>query len=98
MENETGHLVKLDLHDMAGSMTDEYRNIVLSRINNHVTRLAVSRKDFHWHHHDHSDEMFLVIEGKLMVDLEDRTEELTPGQMITIPKKVRHRTRAVEHE
>jgi len=40
--------------------------------------------------------MFYIIEGQLFVDLEDRTEELGPGQMITISKKVKHKTRSTE--
>jgi mannose-6-phosphate isomerase-like protein (cupin superfamily) len=60
----------------------------------HVVKLSVLQRAFHWHLHKNSDELFYVIEGMLFVDLEDRTEEIGPGQMITIPKNVRHRTRS----
>ncbi len=44
------------------------------RINDHVVRLSVIQKDFHWHKHNKSDEFFYVIEGELNVDFEDKTE------------------------
>ena len=50
--------------------------------------------DFHWHSHDRSDELFYVIEGKLFVDFADKTEEVLPGELITVPKGIKHRTRA----
>jgi mannose-6-phosphate isomerase-like protein (cupin superfamily) len=48
---------------------------------------------FYWHYHPNSDETFLVLEGVLCIDLEDRTVELSPGQLITIPANTMHRTR-----
>ncbi|NET10615.1 MAG: cupin domain-containing protein, partial [Symploca sp. SIO2B6] len=42
--------------------------------------------EFHWHSHTDSDEFFFVIDGELFIDLEDRTERLSSGQMMTIPK------------
>ena len=77
---------------MTRDIDDDWNDFVVSEINDHVVRLSVLQRDFHWHLHKNSDELFFVIEGKLFVDPEDRTEEIGPGQMITIPKNVRHRT------
>lgn len=96
MDTTIGQLAKLDVQELTRGINDEWKNFVVSRINDHVVRLSVLQRDFHWHSHPESDEMFYVIEGRLFVDLEDRTEELNSGQMITIPKKVKHRTRSIE--
>ncbi|MFC2170775.1 cupin domain-containing protein, partial [Calditrichota bacterium] len=48
------------------------------------------------HKHDVEDEFFYVVEGLLLIDLEDRTVELKPMQAFSIPRGVRHRTRAPE--
>jgi mannose-6-phosphate isomerase-like protein (cupin superfamily) len=48
---------------------------------------------YHWHCHPDSDESFLVMEGGLFIDFDDRTVEVLPGQMITVNRRVRHRTR-----
>lgn len=73
--------------------TDRYKNIPLSLINDHVVRLAVMTGAFYWHYHPNSDETFLVMEGVVCIDLEDRTVELSAGQLFTIPAGVRHCTR-----
>jgi len=50
---------------------------------------------YHWHFHPNSDETFLVIEGRLAIDFENGSLELQPGQLLTIPSGVRHRTRPI---
>ncbi len=58
-------------------------------------RLGVIEGDFHWHHHDDTDEFFLVLEGELHIDVQDReTVVLEPHQGFTVPRGVEHRTRA----
>jgi mannose-6-phosphate isomerase-like protein (cupin superfamily) len=65
-------------------------------VNDAVVRLGVVEGEYHWHKHDHEDEFFYVVEGRFIVDLEDRSVELLPRQGITVPRGVVHRTRAPE--
>jgi mannose-6-phosphate isomerase-like protein (cupin superfamily) len=58
--------------------------------------LGVVQGQFHWHKHDQEDEFFYVVQGCFVIELEDRTLELSPGQGFTIPKGVMHCTRAAE--
>jgi len=70
-------------------------NQTLTAVGESVVRLGVIEGDFHWHKHEEEDEFFLVIEGQLLIDLEDReTVTLDPHQGFTVPKGVVHRTRA----
>jgi mannose-6-phosphate isomerase-like protein (cupin superfamily) len=46
--------------------------------------------NFHWHKHDDTDEFFMVIEGQLDIELDDKTVSLTPGKAFTAPKGVMH--------
>jgi mannose-6-phosphate isomerase-like protein (cupin superfamily) len=82
----------------AGAMSREDRgtwwNQSLCRVNDCVTRLGIFEGEFHWHKHDQEDEIFFVLEGHLLIDLEGRTVELDPHQGICIPKGVLHRPRA----
>ena len=48
-----------------------------------------------WHFHPNSDETFLVVEGRLSIAFENGSPELVPGQLLTVPRGVRHRTRPV---
>ena len=59
-----------------------------------MIRLGIVQGEFHWHKHDRDDEFFFVLEGRLLIDLQDRTIELGPGQGATVPKSVLHRPRA----
>ncbi len=70
-----------------------YNNHPIARVNDHEIRISTMTEPFAWHCHPDSDETFLVLEGGLFIDLDDRTVELPPGHMITIERGVRHRTR-----
>jgi mannose-6-phosphate isomerase-like protein (cupin superfamily) len=88
-------LVAVDLKQQADQVTERYKNSVLLNVNQHCVRLAVMEGEYPWHRHPNSDECFLVVEGELEIDLDDgKLVVLKPGQMLTIPAGVRHRTRA----
>ena len=74
----------------------EYKwfNQTLCKVNGSVVRVAIIEGEYHWHKHDEDDEFFYVVEGQLLIDLEDRTVELDPGQGFVVPRQVVHRTRA----
>jgi mannose-6-phosphate isomerase-like protein (cupin superfamily) len=82
------------------ALTDACRykwyNQTLCQVNASVVRLGVVEGEYHWHKHDDDDEFFYVIEGRLIIDLEDRTVELNTRQGFVVPKGVVHRTRALE--
>jgi mannose-6-phosphate isomerase-like protein (cupin superfamily) len=74
----------------------KWYNQTLCQVNESVVRLGVIEGEYHWHKHDGDDEFFYVVEGKLFIDLEDRTVELLPRQGFVVPKGIVHRTRAKE--
>lgn len=77
------------------SMDAVYENHPIAEINDHVVRISIMTEPYHWHFHPNSDETFLVMEGRLAIDFEGGSVELAPGQMVTVPRGVRHRTRPV---
>mgnify|MGYP002624451292 CR=1 FL=1 len=91
-----GPLELIDVEALADACTDPWFNQSLCEVNDCVVRLGVLHGEFHWHHHDEEDELFYILSGCLMIDLEDRTVTLKPGQGFVVPKTVRHRTRAPE--
>ena len=84
----------IDEKAVADACTDKWFNQTLCRVNDSVVRLGVVEGEYHWHKHDGDDEFFYVVEGRLFIDLEDRTLELGPRQGTVIPKGVMHRARA----
>ncbi len=91
-----GPLELVDVPALVEACRDRWYNQTLCRVNDAVVRLGVVQGEYHWHAHDADDEFFFVLEGRLRVDLEDRTFELGPGQGLVVPRQMRHRTRAPE--
>ena len=91
-----GPLTLIDVMQLRDSVTEQWFNQTLCTVNDCVVRLGVVQGEFHWHHHDVEDEFFYVVSGRLLIDLDDRTVELLPNQGFTVPKGIRHRTRAPE--
>jgi mannose-6-phosphate isomerase-like protein (cupin superfamily) len=86
----------IDVRKLHTTCKETWFNQTLCRVNDCVVRLGVVQGEFHWHKHDNEDEFFYVVEGKFLIDLGDRTVELSPQQAFTVPKGVLHRTRAPE--
>jgi mannose-6-phosphate isomerase-like protein (cupin superfamily) len=86
----------VDLATEAAAVTEEYRNQVLSKVNTSCLRLGVLSGNYPWHQHPRSDELFVVMEGKLEIELADgSTLRLRPWQSVVIPAGTVHRTRGV---
>jgi len=84
----------IDISTLITNCTEKWQNLSLCKVNDSVVRLAVIEGEFHWHKHEKEDEFFLVIEGELLIDLEDKTIKLKPNQGFTVPMGIIHRTRA----
>jgi mannose-6-phosphate isomerase-like protein (cupin superfamily) len=91
-----GPLERIDVQALADACTHPWYNQTLAQVNDAVVRLGVLQGEYHWHKHDKEDEFFFVVEGRFLIDLEDRTVELRPRQGFTVPRGVVHRTRAPE--
>ena len=88
------HLQLIDEKALSDAAPHKWYNQTLCQVNGSVIRVGVVQGEYHWHKHDHDDEFFYVLEGKLLVDLEDRTVELAPRQGMVVSKGILHRTRA----
>ena len=86
----------IDIQRLIDESGETWYNQTLCRVNDCVVRLGIIHGDFHWHKHDEEDEFFLVVEGRLLIDVEGKTIELQPRQGFTVPRGVEHRTRAPE--
>lgn len=88
------HLELIDVPTIVRECKDQWFNQTLTMVNDSVVRIGIVQGEYHWHKHDNDDEFFFVLEGQLLVDLQDRTIELNPNQGVTVSKGVVHRTRA----
>ena len=88
------HLELIDIPTIVKECKDKWFNQTLTQVNDSVVRIGIVHGEYHWHNHENDDEFFFVLEGQLLIDLEDKTIELNPNQGVTIPKGVMHRPRA----
>ena len=88
------HLQVIDEKALSEAAPHKWFNQTLCQVNGSVVRVGVVEGEYHWHKHDDDDEFFYVVEGKLLIDLEDRTVELQPRQGFVVSHGVVHRTRA----
>ena len=66
------------------------------RLGSESASLVKLQGTFVWHHHERADELFLVVRGRMRVELRDRTIDLAPGELVVIPRGMEHRTAADE--
>ena len=88
------HFELIDIPAIVRECKDQWFNQTLTKVNDSVVRIGIVQGEYHWHKHDNDDEFFFVLEGKLLIDLEDRTIELNAQQGVTIARGVKHRPRS----
>lgn len=96
LNTQFGPLEIVEVGGLAAACQVPWYNQTLCQVNDSVVRLGVVQGEYHWHKHDLDDEFFYVVEGRLLIDLEDRVIDLGPRQGVVIPKGVMHRPRAPE--
>ncbi len=89
------HFEKMDINKIVEDCPYTWFNQTLTQVNESVVRLGIVEGEYHWHKHDNDDEFFFVLQGQLLIDLENETIELNPNQGVTISKGVMHRPRAL---
>jgi mannose-6-phosphate isomerase-like protein (cupin superfamily) len=89
-----GPLEVVDVKALADACEYKWYNQTLCKVNDSVIRIGVVEGEYHWHKHDNDDEFFYVVDGELLIDLEDRTVALAAQQGFVVPRGVVHRTRA----
>jgi len=74
--------------------TDHWAPRVIAEMNDYQFKLVKVEGEFVWHTHDDTDETFIVLNGELNIEFHDRTVTLSKGEMIIIPKGVKHKPSA----
>ena len=87
---------KINLISKYKKITEHWSPKVVAEMNDYQFKLAKIKNDFIWHSHEDTDETFIVIEGKINIEFEDETVELSEGEMIIVPKGKKHRPYADE--
>lgn len=87
---------KVNLVEKFATFSEHWSPRVAGELNGQHVKLVKFQGPFTWHHHEHEDEMFLVIKGSFIMEFRDRNVTLNEGEFIIVPRGVEHRPNAPE--
>jgi mannose-6-phosphate isomerase-like protein (cupin superfamily) len=82
---------KVNLLEKLSQIARVWSPTVVGELNGQYVKLAKFEGEYVWHKHDAEDELFYVIDGRLNIELRDRTVELTAGEFFVVPHGVEHK-------
>ena len=86
----------INLADKLALFEGHWQPRTVARYNGNDVMVVKVKGEFTWHKHDDTDDFFLVLKGRLRIELRDRHVELGPGELFIVPKGVEHRPVAEE--
>ena len=87
---------KVNLRQKLDSFSEHWSPRIVGELNGQHVKLAKLQGEFVWHHHEHEDELFLVVKGRFRMDFRDRQVWLEEGEFLVVPRGVEHRPVAEE--
>ncbi len=85
-----------NLQNKLSLFSDHWSPKAVAEFNGHDVMVVKVQGEFNWHSHDHTDDFFMVLSGKLIIQLRDGDVELNPGELYVVPKGVEHCPKAEE--
>jgi mannose-6-phosphate isomerase-like protein (cupin superfamily) len=85
---------KVNLDEKLSLFDDLWSPKIVATLNDYDVQVAKADGEFVWHEHADTDEFFLVLKGRLVIQMTDRDVELGPGELFVVPKGIAHRPRA----
>lgn len=76
--------------DVVSTLTELWSPRVIAEVDDAYIKVAKVRGSLTWHSHENEDELFLILKGRLRIELEDRVIDLNEGEMFVVPKGVQH--------
>lgn len=83
-------LAAVDVESQFTRLTEYWSPLVIGQVNDQFVKIAKLKGEFVWHAHGAEDELFLVVRGRLRIQLEDGEVQVGPGQFVVMPRGVRH--------
>lgn len=87
---------KVNLAEKLAQIAEHWRPKIVGELNGQEVKLVKCQGVFPWHHHEHEDELFLVVRGQFRVEFRERIVTLNPGEFLIVPRGLEHRTAADE--
>jgi len=95
-ESYVGVMQKVNLEQKLAAFTDHWSPKIVGELNGQEVKLVKFQGEFVWHHHDHEDELFLVLRGAFRMEYKgdsglEKTLEIGAGEFVIVPRGVTHR-------
>ena len=81
----------INLSDKLSKFTEQWSPKVIAEMNDYQFKLVKIQGDFVWHEHKETDEVFIVLDGEMVIAFRDREVKLSTGEMYVVPKGVEHK-------
>ena len=89
---------KVNINEKFELFDEHWTPRLVGELNGQYVKLAKVKGEFVWHSHEAQDEMFLIVKGRLIMEMRDGLQELGPGEFIIIPSGVEHNPKTVNDE
>lgn len=76
---------KVHLAEKLALSSERWRPKVVGELNGQQVKLVKFQGPFVWHHHDHEDELFLVVKGRFRMEFRERHVWLEEGEFLVVP-------------
>jgi mannose-6-phosphate isomerase-like protein (cupin superfamily) len=81
----------INLKEKLAKFSDHWSPKIIAQMNDYHFKLVKFQGDFIWHRHDDTDEVFMVLDGKMSIDFKDGKVELKRGELFVVPKGIEHK-------
>jgi mannose-6-phosphate isomerase-like protein (cupin superfamily) len=81
----------VNLEEKASQIKELHRYKLIAELNDYQVKLVKAKREFVWHSHPETDELFLVVEGKIQLALRDKVFDLKTGELIVVPRGIEHK-------
>lgn len=86
----------VNLAEKLSTFSEHWQPRTVGEFNGHDLMVAKVKGEFVWHRHDDTDDFFLVVKGRLVIEMRDGSVTLGPGELFVVPRGVEHRPVAAE--
>lgn len=87
---------RINLADKLETFSEHWQPRVVGQFNGNDLMVVKVKGEFVWHKHDDTDDFFLVLKGRIDIQMRNEIVSLGPGEIFVVPKGVEHRPVAVE--
>lgn len=87
---------KINIYEKFDLFSDHWNPKIIGQLNGQDVKIAKVKGEFVWHDHAHEDELFFIVKGQFKIEFEDHIEVLNEGDVLIVPRGVKHRPIAEE--